>query len=156
MTTKRYSDDDLIRAVETSFSVMEVMRTLGIRMAGGSHSHISRRISKMGLDTTHFKRQAHNKGKPSVNKRAASEILVILPEGSNRPKGYRLSRALKESGVEYQCSMCLLISWMGKSITLEVDHIDGDWLNNKIDNLRFLCPNCHSQTSTFSRRSAHS
>jgi len=50
------------------------------------------------------------------------------------------------------CSMCGLTEWVNKSITLQLDHIDGDRHNNQLNNLRLLCPNCHSQTPTFSTR----
>ena len=49
----------------------------------------------------------------------------------------------------YECSECKINSWNGKSLTLHCDHIDGDRKNNHIDNLRWLCPNCHSQTDTW-------
>lgn len=54
-----------------------------------------------------------------------------------------------DSGVEYKCDLCGIDTWMDAPITLDVDHIDGNYLNNLVDNLRFLCPNCHSQTDTF-------
>jgi 5-methylcytosine-specific restriction endonuclease McrA len=50
---------------------------------------------------------------------------------------------------EYKCADCGIDSWCGKSITLELDHINGDSTNNTEDNLRMLCPNCHSQTDTY-------
>lgn len=48
-----------------------------------------------------------------------------------------------------KCSICTISKWMDKPITLEVDHIDGDHNNNIEDNLRLICPNCHSQTPTY-------
>ncbi|MFI1180619.1 HNH endonuclease [Streptomyces sp. NPDC020799] len=45
-------------------------------------------------------------------------------------------------------------TWRGKHLVLEIDHINGDRLDNRIENLRYLCPSCHSQTSTFANRSA--
>ena len=50
---------------------------------------------------------------------------------------------------DYRCSSCGLTEWKGKSLSLELDHIDGDSSNNELTNLRFLCPNCHSQTESF-------
>ncbi len=59
-----------------------------------------------------------------------------------------------ESGVPYRCIGCGIDgAWRGNPLTLDVDHIDGDFNNNQIDNLRFLCPNCHRQTPNFAGRS---
>ena len=52
----------------------------------------------------------------------------------------------------YKCSCCSISEWNGKSIVLEIDHIDGNYENNKPENLRFICPNCHSQTDTYKAR----
>lgn len=50
---------------------------------------------------------------------------------------------------EYKCIECKNSSWMGKPLKLQIDHIDGDRTNNRIENYRYLCPNCHSQTLTW-------
>jgi predicted RNA-binding Zn-ribbon protein involved in translation (DUF1610 family) len=63
---------------------------------------------------------------------------------------------LHESGVPYVCEVCgIEAEWNGKPIVLHVVHISGDWLDNRKENLRFLCPNCHSQTPTFAGRLAN-
>lgn len=67
-----------------------------------------------------------------------------------------LKRHLLEYGVPYKCSCCGISDWQNKPITLEIDHIDGMRNHNKLDNLRFLCPNCHSQTSTWRGRNINS
>lgn len=81
---------------------------------------------------------------------------AILVRGVKRGR-YHLVRALQEKGVEYRCAECgCEPRWNEKPLTLPVDHIDGDHSNNEFSNLRFLCPNCHSQTPTHGFKRHHS
>jgi uncharacterized protein YerC/Zn finger protein HypA/HybF involved in hydrogenase expression len=66
-----------------------------------------------------------------------------------------LRKRLIEEGMQYECKECGLKEWNGKKISLELDHIDGDARNNNADNFRLLCPNCHSQTSTWRGRNVN-
>ena len=142
----RYKKEVLEDAVNKSNSVMGVMRLLGVKMAGGSHSHLTKRIKDFGIDTSHFWGMHGNTGTVSPKRKAPSSILIVLPEGSSRPKRPQILRAMKEVGIIEKCSLCGGKNfWNGLSLTLEIDHVDGNWLNNLIENLRFLCPNCHSQ-----------
>ena len=59
------------------------------------------------------------------------------------------ARLLNNELLEYKCSICNLVEWNGKAISLQLDHINGQRKDNRIENLRLLCPNCHSQTDTF-------
>lgn len=150
-----YTNEDVAEAVAKNVSVMGVLKALGIKSAGGSHYHMSRRIKKLELDTSHFTGSVHNKGKHANNRLKASDILVEMPDGSDRQKTYLLVRAMTESGVEYCCSGqdCVLKNiWLSKPLVLHVDHKDGNYLNNKLNNLQFLCPNCHSQTDTYCKK----
>ncbi len=151
MRTTKYTIEDLESAVAESYSVMEVMRKLGLKMAGGSHSHLSRKIRKLNIDTAHFTGQVHNKGKVANNRLTTAQVLVLLPEGSPRTRHSQLKRAMLDSGVEYECAKCFLVDWNDLPIVLEVDHVNGEWLDNRIENLRFLCPNCHSQCTDTNR-----
>lgn len=77
-----------------------------------------------------------------------------LSEGNWVTKNKQLPPWMKRHIIERdnKCVSCGISEWNGTTITLEVDHIDGNWSNNNIDNLRSLCPNCHSQTETYKAR----
>jgi len=148
-----HSNDELAQAVAASISMAEVLRRLGIKQAGGSQAHMARRIRSLGLDTTHFRRQAHNKGKPSPNRAHPELVLRMLPTGSGRIRTPQLRRALIAMGVPETCAECGRDPvWRRKPLRLIIDHRNGDWLDNRLENLRFLCPNCHAQTATWCRK----
>lgn len=67
---------------------------------------------------------------------------------------HALKRGLKVLGISYECAVteCKASTWLGKPLSLQLDHIDGNKKNNDPSNLRLLCPNCHSQTKTFAGR----
>lgn len=146
MAYQRMTKDLLEPIVKTSISYREVLLKLGKRPAGGSQTHLKRVISNFGIDTTHFLGQRSGKIK-TLPKKSADDILVLRTEGS-RAQAYQLRRALMQSGVEYICSKCgQKPEWLGKPLTLDVDHVNENWLDDRKENLRFLCPNCHSQYS---------
>ena len=73
--------------------------------------------------------------------------------GKNHLVTYQLrSRLISEGYKEYKCEECGISEWNGKRIGLELDHISGVRSDNSLENLRLLCPNCHSQTHTFRGR----
>lgn len=151
--TMKYKDEDIVEAVKKSTSVAGVMRLLGIRYISGSmQAHINKRIKRLNLDTSHFLGQGWSKGTDPTNKRTFEEVFVYNAHNGAREKSYVLRRFLLEYGREYRCNCCGIDSWNEQPLTLQVDHIDGDPLNNVVDNLRFICPNCHSQTKGWSRR----
>lgn len=146
MTNHKYTKELLTEAVSNSFSYAGVLRYLNVKQAGGNHTNISRQIKNFEIDTSHFTGKGHNKGKISNKRRTAAQIMVIMPDGSGRESVARLRRAMAEVGIDEVCSECGVdTEWNYKPIQLEVDHIDGNWLNNLQSNLRYLCPNCHSQ-----------
>ncbi|CAG6393361.1 HNH endonuclease [Streptomyces cocklensis] len=147
----RWSRDDLAAAVSASTSMYGVLRFLGLDAVGGQHTHISRRVRALGISTAHF--TASHRVPGGVRKRAAEVLVELNPHRSRRVPGAQLKRALRDAGVRERCALCGMEPyWQGRALALEVDHVDGDWRNNRRENLRLLCPNCHSTTDTYRGR----
>lgn len=143
---RKWTDDDLREAVPFSDSVADVLRKLGLVPAGGNYRTIQDKIIELGLDTSHFKGQGWNNGKSFGPKKNVQEY---LKENFTCSSSWLRKRLIKEGLKEERCEGCKLDSWRGGVIPLELDHINGDNKDNRIENLRVLCPNCHALTDTY-------
>ena len=88
----------------------------------------------------------------SCQKKHQSDVKMKEWIRSNIKIGKSIARRYLNETQGYKCSVCLLSEWLKKPLVLEIDHTDGDAYNNRPENLRLICPNCHSQTSTFKNR----
>jgi len=143
----RYTDDQISAAASDADSILEVMRRLEIKMTGGSHGHIKMRMQRLGIDITAMARRgrAWNAGKTFLAKRRTPESILVLRKRGRRQYAKYLRRALLAIGRVYCCEGCgNKGEWMGKSMTLQVDHRNRNWLDDREKNLRFVCPNCHT------------
>ncbi|MFF8730263.1 HNH endonuclease signature motif containing protein [Streptomyces sp. NPDC015171] len=151
----KWTKDVLEEAAAASTNMCEVLRHLGLEVVGGHHTHITRRIKAYGIDISHF--QAPTRRGEPWRARRPQTLLVEQPAGeARRVPGDRLKRAMAAEGVPECCARCGTGPvWRGRPLPLEVDHIDGNWRDNRIENLRLLCPNCHSATDTYRGRGKH-
>lgn len=152
MNKRKWTDEQLIEAVKSNISLRQTLLSLGLcGKGGGGYTAIQAKIKILGLDTSHFLGEGYLKGKTHnwSKKQSLEEILV---ENSTRLNSQSLKlRLIKEGLLKYSCSNCSINEWNNKPISLQLDHINGIHNDNRIENLRLLCPNCHSQTDTFCR-----
>jgi hypothetical protein len=101
----------------------------------------------MGIDFSHFKGQAANKGKAFVGQRQDIQLYLSnqLPIQSHTLKLMLIRDGLKE----HRCEVCRRTEWNGKPIPIQLHHCDGNNCNNALNNLQILCANCHAQTETY-------
>ena len=103
-----------------------------------------------GLDTSHFLGKSWSSGKQLAKKILCSEILVNPSRFGRKEHCRLLRRAMLEVGIPYVCGVCGLVPrWNEIDLILEIHHKDGDNMNNIRENVQFICPNCHSQTSNY-------
>lgn len=155
MTSNRrtYTKELLTEACENSDSVLGVMRYLDIKPAGGTHALISRRIKEYEIEFPVNRGKAHAKGSTSSRRKSADEILRLYGPSASRVKAEQLRRAMLEIGIAEVCSACgIEPEWNGEPLRFQVDHIDGNWNDSRPQNVRFLCPNCHTQTETYGKK----
>ncbi len=150
MAARKYTKEILEPIVARSISYAQVIRELGAKWSAGQQENIKRRIAEYNLDVSHFQGQASREGQEGYG-RVSHEELLVLGEPTQLPvKSHRLKRAMLERGFTADCAECELgETWNGKPLTLQIDHVNGEKHDNRPENLRFLCPNCHSQTGTF-------
>jgi hypothetical protein len=149
---RRPTPGELREAVVTSVSVAEALRRLGLPDSGTQRARFRRRAAEEGLSTEHFLGQAHGRGRPGRTPVTRPEDILVKHDGARRTRSHLLRRALRDSGLPEECAECGVGSeWLGKPMTLEIDHVNGDWSDDRRANLRLLCPNCHAITATWCR-----
>ena len=141
------SDEEFTKVVEECICIRDIVEVLGFKKSSGSMGNkVKERIEILGLDTKHLVgRNAKGCSNPIYS---LDEILI---ENSKYTTINRLKiRLVKENRLEYKCSKCGNVGdWNGEKLVLQLDHINGIHNDHRIENLRFLCPNCHSQTNNF-------
>lgn len=144
-------EDRLRTLVEHCTSYADVMRGLGLEVNDTNHRRVRRAVTRIGLETGHFRRRS--RAEVPAPAQRAGRTLTVLPEHAGRTSRTQLHRALAGIGTPYRCVGCGNTGeWLGRPLTLQIDHVDGNWRDNRRENLRYLCPNCHALTGTWCRR----
>lgn len=141
-----YTEQQLRVAITNARSIRQALLNLNLKGEGGNYRVIHKAVAKYNIDISHFKHQGWSKNLVIGPKR---DIKDYLEKGVPITSHKLRLRLLKEQIFEHRCSSCYLTFWLDGPIPLQLDHKDGNHLNNNLSNLRLLCPNCHSLTSTF-------
>lgn len=148
MKPRTWTEKELHIAVKNSTSIRQVLMKLGLRLAGGNYAQIKKYIKLCKIDNKHFTGRGWNKGMKGIGT-PRIELKNILVKNSNF-QSYKLRNRLFKEGLKQKC--CEECGWKKKSpdgrLPLELDHINGDSMDNRLENLRMLCPNCHSLKPT--------
>jgi hypothetical protein len=144
MRRRSWSNNQLKNAVKTSTSYRQVLAKLNLREAGGNYEQIKKYIKEYNLNIKHFKGRGWNKGLKGIGKPRIPLKKILVKNSSFQ--SFKLKKRLFKEGLKPQrCEKC---GWKKRSIDgrlpLELDHINGDSRDNRLENLRILCPNCHS------------
>jgi len=140
------TEDDLRRAVADSTSMTGTIAALGWPLTSGSRRRLREMLALFDVDISHFLRgsAASSEG----TRLPIEELLTKKNAASNW-----LKARLLEAGLLFPlCDLCGREQWLGRPIPLELDHINGEHSDNRLENLRVLCPNCHALTPTYRGR----
>lgn len=135
-------------AVTEEISIAGVIRRMGRSIVGSNYSWVKKHVERLNLNTDHWKGQKHGTT-ISSHKR---DLLDLLTENSVVNRSIIRKRIIRENTIPYNCNICGIIDWNDKKLSFVLDHINGIPNDHRLENLRFLCPNCNSQTETFAGR----
>lgn len=147
----------LFAAVRDSICLSDAVRKLGLRVTSGNFQTLKRNMKKLGISIEHFDvNKAMTRGLATyVDKLRARPLSAMFRKDSESSGSTVKSKILKQNLIEYRCEICKNPGiHNGKKLSLQLDHKNGIADDHRLPNLRFLCPNCHSQTKTFGNKNS--
>ena len=147
----KVTKEEFVTIVNSSNTVKEVLENFGLQSKGRNYETLKKRCDEEGID---YSRLLINAEEARINrlKNMKQKIPLedILVEDSGYNRGHLKKRLIDQEILKNRCSICGLEGeWNGKPISLQLDHINGNSRDNRLHNLRLVCPNCHSQTENF-------
>ncbi len=144
--------DELSSLIGRSSSLADVLRYFGLHVGAGNYRTLRARLAEERIEYSHIKLGLdRNKGRRF--NRASIPLEDLLTANSTYDRKDLKRRLIAENLLTETCSECRISNvWNGKQLTIQLDHINGISNDNRIENLRMLCPNCHSQTGTYAGR----
>lgn len=143
-----YTDDEFKEIIARNHSWCACAKEIGLSPNGSnSRIQLKKRVDELHLDISHF-----DQTRDARNASTRYTLEEIMIENSSYQNTTKLKeRIIAENIIQYKCAICGNEGeWQGQKLVLQLDHINGEHFDHRLENLRFLCPNCHSQTHTFS------
>ena len=140
----KHTKEDLEAVIKSSSTWAEVCRKLNVKPASGAQTHLKKRAILFGIDFSHFVGQAWSRGK-TFAKRPLENYLQL--NGASINSDTLKKRLLRDGLKQPICERCKLSHWFNEVIPLELHHKNGNRLDNRLENLEILCPNCHALTN---------
>lgn len=152
MSKRKYDKEQLIELVPRCFNMCDLLTRLDLNLCSTNYYRMKRFLLDFQIDTSHFSRsRPKSPDYLSINRprRKLEDYLALEGPEINSTS---LKQKLYKTGIlKPICSECRLTDiWNGKKLSLQLDHINGNHGDNRLENLRILCPNCHTQTETYS------
>ena len=144
---RSWTNEQLTEAVKTSNKIGEVIKKLGLTTLGRNYSTVSKYITELKLDISHFlsRDEILKEARSHIKKLPHDQLFAI-----NEINRSHIKRTIMSEGlIDYKCKICGISEWNGQKLSLHLDHINGINNDNRLENLRFLCPNCHSLTENY-------
>lgn len=139
MKTK-YNKSQLEEIVKNSTTFADVCRAVNVKPSTGAQSYITKIIYEYNIDTSHFLGQGHGKSGKITRK----DALTYCFDGSIIHSHTLKKRLIRDGYKEEKCESCGASEWLGQPIVLELHHVNGKHHDNRFENLKIICPNCHS------------
>ena len=150
MSKRKWTNEQFIEAVKNSLSYAEVLRKIGLKVAGSNYDTVKRKITELNLDTSHMTGKVWNQGERYRQIKQKQPLSEILIEHSTFVSTNNLRKRLLNEGIkEYKCECCGRTEWLGEPIKLELHHVNGVKDDLRLCNLQILCPNCHAFTDNY-------
>lgn len=146
--------EQFLEIFQKSNSIREIIRAFDLNVCGAQYAAVKNKMKELDLSDRHFDKTKYLSNAQNTNRISLKKILV---ENSSYSSLYRLKiRLVKEKMMKYECVICKNDgAWNNTKLTLQLDHKNGIDSDHRLENLRFLCPNCHSQTLNYAGRNKH-
>lgn len=147
---RTWTEDQMMEAIRTALNISDVLRKLGLKVRPGNYSTFKKFVVSNGIDISHLKGWKSHRYNGGGKKETPLD--EVLTKNSFYSRRHLKRRLLKDGLLKNECNICKCNGeWEGKPLIMILDHINGDNIDNRKENLRMLCPNCNSQQLTFCR-----